>query len=280
MEKVELQSDDQVAADLQDTLILDGNSLPSVSDNERCDKVATEVIRTKLSISPPNSVFVAAYRIRKKDNEQAYDNREILVKFTNKQQKSYLISAAKPAKPEVLFVSENLTPLRQKIPYALRQAKKNFPSIISGTYTQKWNYLCVGQAHRPVHWRFKYSSQNCDSGDAEKILQQYIRYTLRPGSECFFLISSHAYEPGTMLMVLLPDFNVYVHHFNAMMLICLSLALYFICPHVYHEFARISICWFASTYNIYPNVYGTMSNFIYKCICLHNCLSPICFFLR
>ena len=34
-----------------------------------------------------------------------------------------------------LFVSENLTPTRQKIAYALRQAKKNFPSIVSGTNT-------------------------------------------------------------------------------------------------------------------------------------------------
>ena len=32
-------------------------------------------------------------------------------------------------------MSENLTPTRQKIAYALRQAKKNFPSIVSGTNT-------------------------------------------------------------------------------------------------------------------------------------------------
>ena len=130
----------------------------------------------------------------------------------------------------------------------------------------------MGQAHRTVHWRFKYSSQNSDSGDAEKILQRYVRYTIRPGSECFLLISSHAYEPGTMLMVLLPDFNVYVHHFTSLILICLSIALYFICPHVYHDFTRISICWFASTYYICPNVYSTMPFLIYKCICLHKCL--------
>ena len=38
--------------------------------------------------------------------------------------------------PDDLFVSESLTPLRQKIAYSLRQAKKNFSDIISGTYTQ------------------------------------------------------------------------------------------------------------------------------------------------
>ena len=57
--------------------------------------------------------------------------------FTNNQQKNDLISAAKTAKPDDLFLSENLTPTRQKIAYALSQAKKNFPSIVSGTNTMK-----------------------------------------------------------------------------------------------------------------------------------------------
>ena len=73
-------------------------------------------------------------------------------------------------------------------------------------------------------------------------------------------------------MVQLPDFNVHVHHFTSMILICLSIALYFICPHVYHEFARISICWFASTYHICPNVYSTMPFLLYKCTSLHKYL--------
>ena len=136
LEKVELQSDDQAAAELQDTVILGGNAVPPVSVNEKCDQVATDVIRTKLRVTVPNNVIVAAYRLGKKDNEQASDNRKILVRFTNKQQKNDLISAAKTAKPEDLFVSESLTPLRQKIAYSLRQAKKKFPGIISGTYTQ------------------------------------------------------------------------------------------------------------------------------------------------
>ena len=53
--------------------------------------------------------------------------------FTKKQQKNDRQSAAKTAKPDDLFVSENLTPTRQKIVYSLRQDKKNFPSIVSGT---------------------------------------------------------------------------------------------------------------------------------------------------
>ena len=119
--KVELQSDDQIAAELQDTVILGGKALPSVSVNEKCDQVATEVIRTKLSISFPNKVIVAAYRLGNKDNEQAHNNMKILVRFSNKQQKNYLISAAKTAKPDDLFASENLT----EQPTLLRKPRKS-----------------------------------------------------------------------------------------------------------------------------------------------------------
>ena len=87
MEKVELQSDDQAAAELQDTIMSVVNDLPPVSDNERCDQVTTEVIMNELSISLLNSVIVAAYRIEKKYNEKVCDNRKINVRFTNKQRK-------------------------------------------------------------------------------------------------------------------------------------------------------------------------------------------------
>ena len=113
------------------------------------------------------------------------DNRKILVRFTN-EQKNDLVSASKTANPEDLFVSENLTPLRKKKTYALRQANKKFPQHYLRHLHTKWSSLCMDQAHWPVHWRFKYSSQNCDSGDAEKILQRFVRYTIRPGSEWFF----------------------------------------------------------------------------------------------
>ena len=73
LEKVELQTEDQLAAELQDTIILSGNSLPSVSVNERCGLVAKEVVMTKLSISLPDDVIVAAQRIGKKVNDNTPD---------------------------------------------------------------------------------------------------------------------------------------------------------------------------------------------------------------
>ena len=62
-ERVELQTEDQVSAELQDTIFLGGDALPPVSDNERCSQVAPEVIRIQLKISLYDDVIVATYRI-------------------------------------------------------------------------------------------------------------------------------------------------------------------------------------------------------------------------
>ena len=51
LKKVDFHTNDQAAAELQDTSLLGGNVLPPVSDNERCGLVAKEVVRTKLNIS-------------------------------------------------------------------------------------------------------------------------------------------------------------------------------------------------------------------------------------
>ena len=95
-----------------------------------------------------------------------------------------------------------------------------------------------------------------------------------------FLISYHACEPGTMLTVFLSDLDVYVYHFTSMILICLSIATYFICSHVYYECARILMA--AITYLLSVPQF----NFLLVHILVLNltrlvCVSsPTCFFLR
>ena len=46
LEKVEIQIENQLSAELQGTIILGGNALLFFSDNERCGQVAKKVIRT------------------------------------------------------------------------------------------------------------------------------------------------------------------------------------------------------------------------------------------
>ena len=83
-----------------------------------------------------------------------------------------------------------------------------------------------------------------------------------------------------MLTVLLSDLNVYVYHFTAMMLICSSIATYFICFHVYYECARIFMD--ALAYLLYVSQFKFLLVSIHvfylaRLVCLS---SPTCFFLR
>ena len=46
----------------------------------------------------------------------------------------------------------------------------------------------MDQAHRSDHWRHKHSTQNCVSCLAKKVLQWYVRYTIRSSSEWTFVL--------------------------------------------------------------------------------------------
>ena len=130
--------------------------------------------------------------------------------FTNMQQKNDLISAAKTAKPDDLFVSENLTPTRQKIAYALRPAQRKFYSIFSGTNTMNGiPYVWI----KPTGWAPGVPSSRHKIVSQATLIRFYndtLGTPLYQVVNVFFLISFHACEPGTMLTVLLSDINVYV----------------------------------------------------------------------
>ena len=60
------------------------------------------------------------------------DRRNILMKLSNLDTKNDLILSCKRAKPNGLYVNEDLTPVRAKILYTIRQAKKKLPHKIAG----------------------------------------------------------------------------------------------------------------------------------------------------
>ena len=49
--------------------------------------------------------------------------------------KSEVLAASRRVKSSNLYANESLTPTRQNIAFALRKAKKEFPSIVNGTTT-------------------------------------------------------------------------------------------------------------------------------------------------
>ena len=85
----------------------------------------------------PNDISVL-HRLREKRNRNPNepDRRDIYVKFCRRSTKIDLLEASRKSKVPNLYVNEALTPLRQKIAYVLRAAKRKCPNIVSGSSTQ------------------------------------------------------------------------------------------------------------------------------------------------
>ena len=78
------------------------------------------------------SDILSAFILGKPPTSQGEDRRSILVKFRHHETATEIKRSAKTVKPEGLFFSENLTPLRHSILKALRKAKYAHSNIISG----------------------------------------------------------------------------------------------------------------------------------------------------
>ena len=123
--------DDADAYERRDTVVLSGN-LPVYKTGENCSAIAQQLFKDKLKVILNSSDVSVAHRLGRKPDTQRSDKRSIIVKLCRRDLKHDILSAAKANKPHDFFVNENLTPKRSTLLYALRQAKKKFPSQISG----------------------------------------------------------------------------------------------------------------------------------------------------
>jgi hypothetical protein len=137
--KFEERVDDAESMQRRDDIIISGDDVPCVVDNENCPKVACNLIKEKLQVNIKLSNVMSATRIGKKPPTQKPDKRNLLVKFSDSATKSDLLGACKTVKPKGLFINENLIPKRSNILYCLRQAKKKFHNMISGCSTRDMN---------------------------------------------------------------------------------------------------------------------------------------------
>ena len=120
--------DDLESENRANTVILSGNKVPNEVANENVVEVARLVLKNELKNEILSSKIVTGYRIGKKNNVS--EKRRILIKFNNRDDKQDFFSACKVAKPENLYVNENLIPARAHILFLLRRAKRNFPEKI------------------------------------------------------------------------------------------------------------------------------------------------------
>ena len=113
------------------SLILSGDALPVTSKDEDVAGVVTAVIWDNLKTKISRDVISHARRIGKKPTATA-DKRKIIVRFQPGDTKDDLIRTCKRAKPNKLFMNEDLIPTRATILFTLRRAKRRFPEIVDG----------------------------------------------------------------------------------------------------------------------------------------------------
>ena len=114
-----------------DTLIFSGSGIPIEHSDEDCKQLMTDICKEKLKLITPVTEIASIYRIGRKTASQTPTSRSILVKFSNRQIRNYVLSGAKSVKPANVFVNEYLTPVRAKLLSAAKKVKRAAPQYIS-----------------------------------------------------------------------------------------------------------------------------------------------------
>ena len=134
---VELEDkiEDNESYERRDTVIVSGDGIPAVTDNEDSSKSVTQLIKDKINlIVNPVDIFVAHRLGRKPDQDP--DKRKIVVKLCRRETKQDLLKTCRAVKPRNIYVSESLTQTRSTVLYGLRLARKKYPNIIAGCSSQ------------------------------------------------------------------------------------------------------------------------------------------------
>ena len=122
--------DDLEANQRMNTLIITGD-VPAASPNEDVISTLQNVIKNKINYELPRDSISTAYRVGKKSTTQAPDKRSIVFRLNGKDLKDDIRKACRTVKPRNLYVNESLIPSRSTILFALRAAKRQFPSKVA-----------------------------------------------------------------------------------------------------------------------------------------------------
>jgi len=140
IEKLEEVQDEACAYDRRDTLVMSGN-VPPVSANENCKDIIRDLLTSRANLVIDANDISMAFRVGSKPKRQGPDKRNIIFKMVRRDLKSDIRDACKSATPDI-YVNESLTPVRDKIFFVLRKAKKSFPQIIHHCRTFDGN-VCI-----------------------------------------------------------------------------------------------------------------------------------------
>ena len=103
---------------------------PAVTQGENCKEVVIEMLTVQLRLNVRSSDIYAARRVGYKPRRRP-DVRNIIFKVRNMDLKHEILRACRQLRPN-FYINEVLTPTRSKILYALRCARRIYPSRIKG----------------------------------------------------------------------------------------------------------------------------------------------------
>ena len=132
LKKMEEKLDEFEACDRKYSIIVSGKSTPMYSTGENTKFIVGDILKRVLRMDIPSSDILSAFRIGRVPSNQKEDRRAFSVKFRHHETATDIKRTAKTMKPDGLYFSENLTPLRHSILKVLRKAKYSHPTIISG----------------------------------------------------------------------------------------------------------------------------------------------------
>ena len=130
--RLEERIDDADCYERRDTLIVSGSAVPPGTPDEVCRNVVMGVFKDELKLNISSSDISTAHRVGKRPVTQSPDNRKIAVKLCRRDLKRDLLSSRRTLKPDGLFISESLTPVRNTIMFVLRKIRRAHPNILKG----------------------------------------------------------------------------------------------------------------------------------------------------
>ena len=136
MSNLEERLDDMDGYKWKDTLIFSGSGLPEVKVGENCSQLVIHLLKQKLKLNMNPNEISTSHRIGKKPINQKPDKRRIIAKFCRRDHKVDILNACREIKPDI-YANESFTPTREAILFALRKAKKLFPSKVTGCYSRR-----------------------------------------------------------------------------------------------------------------------------------------------
>ena len=147
--KLEEKYDDHESYGRRNDILISGEDITPVSDDENCIQTTCDLLKRKLKVKVNAKDIMQACRIGKRRETQAADKRGLLVTLTSPELRKDVFDACKKVRPDNIFINENLIPKRSSILYVLRQAKKKFPDLISGCSSSGMSVFAWVKPPRP-----------------------------------------------------------------------------------------------------------------------------------